>query len=55
MEDESGHKVDRIERIITLEGDFSEEQRQRLLEIANKCPVHRILQAPLRIDSRLAE
>lgn len=55
VEDENGHKVDRIERIITLEGDFTEEQRQRLLEIANKCPVHRILQSPLRIDSRLAE
>lgn len=55
VEDESGHKVDRIERIITLEGDFTGEQRQRLLEIAGKCPVHRILQHPLRIDSRLSE
>ncbi|HJW26124.1 MAG TPA: OsmC family protein [Rhodocyclaceae bacterium] len=54
-EDESGHKVERIERVITLEGDLSDEQRQRLLEIANKCPTHRFLQQPARIDSRLAE
>lgn len=55
QEDESGHKVERIERVITLEGDLSDEQRQRLLEIANKCPTHRFLQQPARIDSRLAE
>lgn len=55
LEDESGHKVERIERVITLEGDLSDEQRQRLLEIANKCPTHRFLQQPARIDSRLAE
>ncbi|MCK7491640.1 MAG: OsmC family protein [Comamonadaceae bacterium] len=36
-------KIDRIERIVTLEGDLSDEQRNRLLEIANKCPVHRTL------------
>lgn len=33
--------VDRIERRITLSGELSEEQRERLLEIANRCPVHR--------------
>lgn len=55
VEDENGHKIDRIERVITLEGDLSPEQRARLLEIANKCPTHKILQQPLRIDSQLAE
>ena len=34
---------DRINRSITLEGELSDDQRQRLLEIANKCPVHRAL------------
>ncbi|MBS1189052.1 MAG: OsmC-like protein [Rhodocyclaceae bacterium] len=53
--DESGHKADRIERVIALAGNLTPEQRQRLLEIADKCPTHRVLQAPLRIDSRLAE
>jgi uncharacterized OsmC-like protein len=36
---------DRIERIITVEGsDLSDKDRLRLLEIANKCPVHRTLE-----------
>ncbi|HZX33333.1 MAG TPA: OsmC family protein [Rhodocyclaceae bacterium] len=55
VEDDKGHKIDRIERVITLEGDLSPEQRERLLEIANKCPTHKVLQQPLRIDSRLGE
>lgn len=37
-------KIDRIEREIELSGELSEEQRQRLLEIANKCPVHQTLE-----------
>lgn len=53
--DGSGHKADAIERIITLHGPLTHEQRQRLLEVANKCPTHRLLQQPLRIDSRLSE
>jgi uncharacterized OsmC-like protein/alpha/beta superfamily hydrolase len=36
-------KVDRIERFITLEGSFDDEQRQKLMEIADKCPVHKTL------------
>lgn len=50
-----GHKVERIERVITLAGELDGEQRRRLLEIAEKCPTHRVLQQPLRIDSRLAD
>lgn len=46
-------KQDRIERIITLTGELSREQRSRLLEIANKCPVHRTLQSDILIDSSL--
>ena len=46
-------KVDRIERIITLEGDLTAEQRKRLLEIADKCPVHRTLTS--EIDIRTIE
>lgn len=47
-------KVDEIERVIVLEGPLSDEQRTRLLEIANKCPVHRTLTSEIRIVSRLA-
>lgn len=37
-------KIDHIEREIELAGDLSDDQRQRLLEIANKCPVHQTLE-----------
>lgn len=50
-----GRKVDRIERSISLEGDLSPEQRQRMLEIANKCPMYRTLSSELLIDSKLTE
>ncbi len=46
--------LDHIEREITLEGKLSPEQRDRLLAIANRCPVHRTLTSEIRIDSRLA-
>lgn len=36
-------KVDRIERVIRLDGELDTEQRRKLLDIANKCPVHRTL------------
>ena len=41
--------LDRIERVITLEGDLDAEQRARLLEIADKCPVHRTLKSEIDI------
>lgn len=46
--------VDRIERVITLEGDLTPGQRQRLLEIANKCPMYRTLTSNLQIESTIA-
>lgn len=48
-------KVDHIERVLELEGDLSEEQREKLLEIANKCPVHRTLTSEIRIETRLVK
>ena len=41
--------VDRIDRTITMEGPLDAEQRRRLLEIANKCPVHRTLESEIEI------
>lgn len=41
--------VDRIDRSITMEGLLDVEQRKRLLEIANKCPVHRTLESEIEI------
>jgi len=48
-------KLDQIEREIAIEGELDGDQRQRLLEIANKCPVHRTLTSEIRIRSRLVE
>ena len=47
-------KIDRIEREIRLEGDLSAEQRARLLEIADKCPVHRTLHGEIDVRTREA-
>jgi putative redox protein len=41
--------LDQIERVITMEGALDAEQRQKLLEIADKCPVHRTLTSEVRI------
>jgi putative redox protein len=43
--------IDHIERVITLEGDLTPEQRKRLMEIADKCPVHRTLTHEVRINT----
>jgi len=45
--------LDRIDRDIELTGNLSEEQRAKLLEIADKCPVHRTLTRGMKIHSRL--
>ncbi|MGA8888585.1 MAG: alpha/beta fold hydrolase [Pseudolabrys sp.] len=41
--------IDRIDRNITLEGELSADERKRLLEIADKCPVHRTLESEIEI------
>jgi uncharacterized OsmC-like protein len=46
--------LDRIEAEITFIGDLSDDQRHRLLEIANVCPVHRTLVSEVQILTRLA-
>ena len=45
--------LDRIERDLTLVGDLDGEQRTRLLEIADRCPVHRTLTSEVSIRTRL--
>jgi putative redox protein len=47
-------KIDRIDRIIELTGDLAPEERRRLLEIADKCPVHRTLHSEILIETRAA-
>ncbi len=53
LEVEGHGKVDRISRMITLVGDLTAEQRSRLLAIANKCPMYRVLRSDIHIDSTL--
>lgn len=48
-------KVDESTREIRLEGDLTEEQRERLLEIANRCPVHRTLTSEIKVRSCLSD
>lgn len=50
-----GVNRDRLLRRITLSGDLSAAQRTRLLEIAEKCPIHRALGQPLLIESSLVD
>jgi uncharacterized OsmC-like protein/fermentation-respiration switch protein FrsA (DUF1100 family) len=47
--------LDQIDRVISMEGPLDAEQRQRLMEIADKCPVHRTLTSEVRILSRAAD
>lgn len=48
-------KIDHFDRLIHLEGDLTAEQRQRLLEIADRCPVHRSLHSEIKIRSKLSD
>ncbi|MFG2075191.1 bifunctional alpha/beta hydrolase/OsmC family protein [Nonomuraea maritima] len=49
-ETRDGH-IDRIERVIHLDGNLDADQRRRLLEIADKCPVHRTLHSEVKITT----
>jgi len=51
--DEKDIKLDRITRTIRIEADLDDERRQRLLDIANKCPVHRTLTSKIAVETRL--
>jgi putative redox protein len=46
-------RIDQFTRVVHLKGELSEEQRSRLLEIADKCPVHRTLEHGATVVTRL--
>jgi putative redox protein len=46
-------KLDPIERELTLSGRLDDTQRAKLVEIADKCPVHRTLTSEIKIRTRL--
>jgi putative redox protein len=49
---DSPHKIDHIERLIDVVGDLDEKQRNRLLEIADRCPVHKTLHEKVHITTK---
>ncbi|MFK8042702.1 alpha/beta fold hydrolase [Congregibacter sp.] len=51
--EEGTAKIELIERLVTLEGDLTDDQREKLLQIADRCPVHRTLHGELRVNTIL--
>ena len=47
--------LDQIDRVIKIEGALDDDQRKRLMEIADKCPVHRTLTSEVRIVTKAAD
>ncbi|KIU51638.1 MULTISPECIES: bifunctional alpha/beta hydrolase/OsmC family protein [Bradyrhizobium] len=47
--------LDQIDRVIRIEGNLDADQRKRLMEIADKCPVHKTLTSEVRIVTKAAE
>ncbi len=48
-------RLDRLSREIVVEGPLDSEQKARLLEIADRCPVHKTLHSEIVVETRLAE
>lgn len=48
---EADQRLDVVDREIELVGPLSDEQRARLMEIADRCPVHRTLEAGVRVET----
>lgn len=53
--DSQPQRIDQIDREVELVGPLDEKQRQRLLEIADRCPVHKTLHAPVIVNTTLKE
>lgn len=51
--DDPKARIDKIEKDITVKGDLSEEQVQKLLEISKKCPVHKTLLNDINIHTEI--
>jgi len=50
---EKNERIDHFERLIELEGKLTTDQRKRLMEIADKCPVHKTLEGEIKITTQL--
>ena len=52
--EEAESKIDAIEKELIIEGDLSDEQLDKLLDISKKCPVHRTLLGDIEIESSVS-
>ena len=50
-----GGKIDRFERVISVEGEIDPELREKLVEIADKCPVHKTLETSSAVVTRVSD
>ncbi|HUM10986.1 MAG TPA: OsmC family protein [Myxococcaceae bacterium] len=46
-------KMDVVDRVIVLEGALTDEQRAKLMEIAERCPVHQTLHSKIQVNTRM--
>jgi putative redox protein len=53
--DQKAARMDVVDRVITLHGQLTEEQRTRLLEIAGRCPVHQTLAGKIQVNTTLTQ
>lgn len=51
--DNDDSQIDHFDRLIEIEGDLDESQKTRLLEIAERCPVHRTLHHPVQVNTTI--
>jgi len=52
---DSDSRIERITRTLTLRGELSDSERERLLEIADRCPVHRTIESKPQIVTVLGD
>lgn len=51
----SGEIVDEFRRVLEMDGDLTAEQRAKLVEIADRCPIHKLLERAGRVVTEVAE
>lgn len=50
-EDAKGGKLSKFSRYLEIKGELTEEMKEKLLEIADKCPVHKTLHEPIKVET----
>ncbi|MDX5340616.1 MAG: OsmC family protein, partial [Cyclobacteriaceae bacterium] len=48
-----GGKISKFSRLLEIKGNITEEMEDKLLEIADKCPVHKTLHEPIEVETRM--